>query len=100
VLFARRFEIVMRRETTRPAPKTQKSESYSIFVSLYYLLVIIFSMVSVELLAQGNSDGFTCAILTTILGFSTIGLMLKEMAITLDDLKAFLMKFTSLVNDN
>jgi hypothetical protein len=100
VLFAKRFEIVMTRETARPAPKTQKSESYSIFVSLHYLLVIMFSMVSVEILVQGNSEGFTCAILTTILGFSTIGLMLKEMGITLDDLRAFVMKFTSLVNDN
>jgi hypothetical protein len=92
VLFAKRLEIVMTRDTARPAPRTQKSESYSNYVSLYYLLVIMFSIVSAELLKEGVPEGIPCAILTAILAFATVGLMFKEIGLTLSNLKTLLEK--------
>jgi hypothetical protein len=82
----------MTRDTARPAPRTQKSESYSNYVSLYYLLVIMFSIVSAELLKEGVPEGIPCAILTAILAFATVGLMFKEIGLTLSNLKTLLEK--------
>jgi hypothetical protein len=60
----------MTRAIARPATKTQKSESYSNFVSLFYLLVLLFSIVSAELVRRKVFEG----VVLVALMFKEIGL--------------------------
>lgn len=52
----------------------------------------MFSIVSAELLKEGVPEGIPCAILTAILAFATVGLMFKEIGLTLSNLKTLLEK--------
>jgi hypothetical protein len=71
----------MTRAIARPATKTQKSESYSNFVSLFYLLVLLFSIVSAELVRRKVFEGVVLAVLTVALGLGVVALMFKEIGL-------------------
>jgi hypothetical protein len=52
----------------------------------------MFSMVSAELLRRKMPEGVALSVLTAALGLGLVGLMLKEVGLTLSNLKTLLAK--------
>jgi predicted Abi (CAAX) family protease len=68
----------MTEATRKPVPRTQKRGSYSNYISLLYLLFILYTILSADLFSRNAPETTMCVLLTGVLGLVTLGLILKE----------------------